>query len=111
MRHLGRLCVSESTERAAPIVSVVTPVYNGQRFLEECIESVLEQRLWNWEYLIVDNVSTDRTAEIADRYASQDRRIRVIHATEFVDIYSNHNRGLRAIDSRSRYCKVLQADD
>jgi len=48
-----------------PLVSVVTPFYNTQAFLPECIESVLRQSYENWEYLLVDNCSTDGSGEIA----------------------------------------------
>ena len=51
-----------------PLVSVATPVYNGERHLAECIESVLAQTYQNWEYIIVNNCSTDRTREIAESY-------------------------------------------
>ena len=47
-------------EIAQPRVSVVTPVYNGERHLAECVESVLGQTFRDWEYVIVDNCSTDR---------------------------------------------------
>jgi glycosyltransferase involved in cell wall biosynthesis len=97
--------------RSAPVVSVLTPVYNGERYLRECIESVLGQTFTDWEYLIYDNVSTDSTRAIADHYASLDPRIRVIHATEFVDVLANHNRAVHAIDARSRYMKIVHADD
>ena len=50
-----------------PLVSVVTPVYNGEKYLEECIESVLNQTYKNWEYIILNNCSTDRTLEIAEQ--------------------------------------------
>lgn len=94
-----------------PTVSVVTPVYNGEAYLHECIESVLRQTYTSWEYVILDNQSTDGTAAIAMRYAAQDSRIRVVRAGEFLSIYGNHNRALRSIDPRSRYCKVVHADD
>jgi glycosyltransferase involved in cell wall biosynthesis len=50
---------------AQPLVSVVTPVYNGAEYLRQCIESVLAQSYENWDYLIVNNCSKDRTLEIA----------------------------------------------
>lgn len=96
---------------AAPLVSVVTPVYNGQRYLEECIQSVLAQTHSEWEYVIVDNVSTDETAAIGERYAARDPRIRLVRATEFLGVLGNHNRAVRSIDPQSRYCKIVHADD
>src|SRR4030088_1603665 len=94
-----------------PRVSVVTPVYNGAHYLEECIQSVLRQTYSDWEFVIVDNCSTDRSAEIALRYASQDPRIRVERPAAFLDALDNHNRAMRAVDPRSQYCKVVHADD
>jgi len=96
---------------AVPVVSVVTPVYNGERYLQECIESVLAQTYQDWEYVVFDNVSTDHTPEIAESYASRDSRIRLVRATSFAGVHANHNRALRSIDSRSRYCKFVHADD
>jgi glycosyltransferase involved in cell wall biosynthesis len=96
---------------AAPVVSVVTPVYNGAEYLEECIFSVVRQTYSDWEYVIMDNMSTDGSAEIAERYAAQDHRIRVIRANEFLDANANHNRSLRAMHPHSRYMKMVHADD
>jgi glycosyltransferase involved in cell wall biosynthesis len=48
-----------------PLVSVLTPVHNAAEFLAECIESILKQTYTNYEYIIVNNCSTDRTPEIA----------------------------------------------
>src|SRR6266852_2484975 len=97
--------------RAPPAVSVVTPVYNGQEFLAECIQSVLLQTYSNWEYVIVDNCSTDNTAAIAQQFASREPRIRLVHTADFLDALDNHTRAMRALDPQSRYCKVLHADD
>jgi glycosyltransferase involved in cell wall biosynthesis len=94
-----------------PLVSVVTPVYNGQAYLAECIESVLAQTYANWEYIIVDNRSTDGTLEIAERYAQNDRRIRIHTNTEFVSSLRNHNIALRLMSPAGKYCKVVHADD
>jgi glycosyltransferase involved in cell wall biosynthesis len=92
-------------------VSVVTPVYNGATYLEECIESVLAQTYPNWELTLVDNASTDATPEIAARYAARDSRVRHLRSEEFVGATENHNRAFRALDPESEFCKVLQADD
>lgn len=99
------------TSENQPLVSAVTPVYNGERYLPECIESVIAQTYKNWEYLIVNNCSTDSTVEIAENYASKDSRIRVSNNKEHLDIISNWNHALRQISPESKYCKVLHADD
>ena len=94
-----------------PVVSIITPVYNGAEFLDECIQSVLMQSYQDWEYIIYDNRSTDETARIADSYAAREPRIRVIHATNFVNQPTNHNRALNATTPGSRYVKFVHADD
>lgn len=95
----------------APLVSVLTPVYNGATDLAQCIESVLAQTWSNWEYLIVNNNSTDGTLEIAERYARLDPRIRVHSNDVLLDIISNHNRAFGLISAASLYCKIVSADD
>jgi glycosyltransferase involved in cell wall biosynthesis len=97
--------------RNEPLVSVVTPVYNGEQYLRECVESVLAQTYTNWEHVIVNNRSTDRTLEIAREYAARDPRIRVHDNETFVRIVANHNIAFRLISPESVYCKVLGADD
>ena len=94
-----------------PLVSIVTPVYNGEEFLAECIESVLRQEYENWEYIVADNGSTDRTRGIAEAYAGRNGRISVHAFEEHVDVIGSHNRALRLISPRSKYCKVVSADD
>ena len=96
---------------AEPLVSVVTPVYNGEPHLAECIESVLRQSYRNWEYVIVDNCSSDRTSEIAATYARKDSRVRYERHEEFVNAVSSHNRAIAAASNQSRYIKVVGADD
>jgi glycosyltransferase involved in cell wall biosynthesis len=101
----GRVVISQ------PRVSVVTPVYNGEPYLAESIESVLSQTYENFDYTIVNNRSTDRTAEIAERYAARDARIKVLHNDDFLPLYANINRALEQISPESKYCKVVYADD
>jgi glycosyltransferase involved in cell wall biosynthesis len=94
-----------------PLVSVVTPVHNGEAYLVECAESVLAQTYKNWDYAIVDNASTDATPEIAAAFAARDSRIRHLRFEEFVTATANHNRAFDAISPESEFCKVVQADD
>jgi glycosyltransferase involved in cell wall biosynthesis len=94
-----------------PLVSVLTPVYNGESYLRECIESVLAQTYSHWDYTIVNNCSTDGTLEIAEEYARKDERVRVYSNESLVDIISNHNRAFRLISADSKYCKIVSADD
>ena len=97
--------------KSQPLVSVVTPVYNTEKYLAECIESVLAQTYQNWEYVIVNNCSTDRSLEIAQQYARQEARIRIYDNAEFLSQFQNWNHAMRQISPESRYCKVLHADD
>jgi glycosyltransferase involved in cell wall biosynthesis len=94
-----------------PFVSILTPVYNGEKYLAECIESVLAQRYQNWEYVIVNNCSTDKTLEIVQYYAKKDKRIKVVNNTHFVSVIENHNIAFGFVSEQSIYCKVISADD
>ena len=97
--------------REEPLVSVITPVYNGESYLAECIDSVLAQTYSSWEYVIVNNCSTDGTLEIAERYARLDKRIHVYSNEVLLDIIENHNRAFRLLSAQSKYCKIVSADD
>ena len=94
-----------------PLINVVTPVYNGEQYLRECIESVLAQTHSNWNYTIVNNCSTDRTLDIAREYAAKDARIRIHNNDTFVRVIENHNIAFRQISPASNYCKLVAADD
>jgi glycosyltransferase involved in cell wall biosynthesis len=95
----------------APLVSVVTPVYNTEKYLAACIESVLSQTYRPIDYVIVDNCSTDRSRAIALSYAQKDVHIRVLENEKHLGILQNWNHALRQISPGSRYCKVVHADD
>ena len=93
------------------LVTVITPVYNGASYLQDCIESVLHQSYENFEYFIVDNCSTDSSREIAEAAATADNRITVIQCDEHVGIIHNWNRSLENISNESEYTKFVHADD
>ncbi len=94
-----------------PFVSILTPVFNGEKYIEECINSVINQSYENFEYIIVNNCSTDSTYSIALCYEKMDPRIRVINNQEFLGVIENHNTAFRLISKDCAYCKVVSADD
>ncbi|MCH5249329.1 MAG: glycosyltransferase family 2 protein [Lachnospiraceae bacterium] len=63
----------------SPLISVIIPIYNVEKFLHECVDSVLNQTYRNIEIILVDDGSTDKCPEICDEYAGSDNRIKVIH--------------------------------
>jgi glycosyltransferase involved in cell wall biosynthesis len=94
-----------------PLVSVVTPFHNTALYLAQCIESVLAQSYGCFEYILVDNCSTDASGEIAETYARRDPRIRLIRRSNLLSQVQNYNAALAEISADSQYCKVVQADD
>jgi glycosyltransferase involved in cell wall biosynthesis len=94
-----------------PLVSIVVPVYNEQEYLAECMDSILAQTYRNWNCTIVNNCSTDGSAEIARRYAAKDPRVRVHNNERLLRALPNHNAALRQISPASKYCKIVFADD
>jgi glycosyltransferase involved in cell wall biosynthesis len=92
-------------------VSIVTPLYNNAEHLAQCMESILAQTYQYWDCTIVNNCSTDASAEVASRYAAMDARIHVHHNVAFLPAVVNWNAALRAISPESKYCKIVFADD
>lgn len=75
------------------LISIVLPVYNGERFLAESIESVINQTYQNWELLILDDCSKDNTACIAKKYSAKDNRIHYYLNEKNLRLPGNLNRG------------------
>ena len=92
-------------------VSVVTPVYNGGKFLDECIDSVRAQRHAALEHVILDNASSDDTPAIATRHSQRDRRVRVHRNDRMLPMVDNWNRAIELISPNASYCWLLPADD
>lgn len=95
----------------SPKVSVCTPVYNGAKFLDQCIRGVLNQTFSDFEYIIVDNASTDGTAEIIERYSEQDPRIKVYRNKSTVPVTENFNMCATHISDSCKWVKYALADD
>ena len=90
------------------MISVIMLTYNRENFVSRAIESILAQTCRNFEFIIVDNGSTDRGGQIADQYAARDSRIKVIHR-ERGNIGAGRNTGLDA--ARGEYITFIDDDD
>lgn len=89
-------------------LSIIVPVYNVSSYLGECIESILAQTFTDFELILVDDGSTDGSAEICDSYAPRDDRIRVIHK-ENSGVVSARKAGIEA--ARGKYAGYVDGDD
>ncbi|MCW5652283.1 glycosyltransferase family A protein [Hydrogenophaga sp.] len=90
-------------------VSIGLPVFNGEKYLPQTIESLLAQTFDDFELIISDNASTDRTAEICRAYAERDARVRYHRNEANIGLYRNFNRVFQL--SSSAYFKWAAADD
>lgn len=96
---------------SAPFVSVVTPFYNTERYIAEAIESVLAQTYRDFEYVLLDNCSTDGSLAIAEEYARKDPRIRIERNSTLLDQDLNFSEAFRLMSPDSVYAKMVLADD
>lgn len=90
-------------------VSVCIPVYNGEKYLAECLDSVLTQSFWDIEVIIVDDQSTDGSMDIARSYAKLDKRIQIHENPENLGLVGNWNRALELVSTD--YVKYVFQDD
>lgn len=98
----------QSVESVKVMISVIVPVYNVEKYLPRCIESILAQTHADWELILVDDGSTDGSGEICDRYASADSRVKAIH-TRNRGVSSARNRGLD--EARGEWVSFVDSDD
>lgn len=92
------------------LVSIIMPVHNAERYLEEAIRSVMEQSYPYWELLVVDDASTDTSMDIANRLACEDERIK-IHTNPTPTGYPATPRNLAVDLAKGRYIAFLDSDD
>ena len=96
-------------EKEGSLVSVIMPAYNAEKYIEEAISSVVSQTHENWELLILDDCSTDRTVEIAERFAGLDARIRLLRNPQNMGVAKTRNRGLDL--AQGEWIALLDSDD
>lgn len=101
--------MKEMTEKVyAPQVSVIVPVYMAEAYLHRCVDSLLAQTFTDFEILLIDDGSPDRSGEICDEYARKDKRVSVFHK-ENGGVSSARNLGIRK--ANSQYICFVDSDD
>ncbi|AOZ93257.1 glycosyltransferase family 2 protein [Paenibacillus crassostreae] len=92
-----------------PLLSIVIPVYNVENYIDECLESILNQTFYDWEVWLVDNASTDKSGEICNDYAGRYTNIKVIHLEVNLLPAGARNVGLQA--AKGEYVHFCDSDD
>lgn len=90
------------------LISIVTPIYNGEKYISQTIESVINQSYTDWEMIIVDDGSKDNSPEIIKRYIQKDKRVKLIHQSNAGSAAARNN-ALR--NTQGQYICFLDADD
>ena len=92
-----------------PTISVIMSVYNEEATIAEAIESVIAQTYTDWEFIIINDCSTDRTLEILKRYARQQDRIRILENRHNLGLAASLNKGIKA--AQGKYIARMDGDD
>lgn len=92
----------------SPIISVIVPVYNSEKYLHRCIDSILAQSFTDFELLLIDDGSSDRSGEICNGYAQKDSRVRVFHKSNG-GVSSARNMGLD--NAKGEWITFVDSDD
>ena len=92
-----------------PSISVIVPVYQAEKFLHRCLDSIARQTFSDWELLLVDDGCTDNSPALCDQFAARDHRVRVFHRKRNQGVSEARNLGLR--EAKGAYITFLDADD
>lgn len=95
--------------KAAPVVSVIMPAYNAERFLEEAVRSVMNQTFRDWELIILDDCAKDSTYALAEKLAAEDSRIILLRNEQNMGVARTRNRGFDLC--RGKYVALIDSDD
>lgn len=95
--------------QSSPLVSIIMPAFNADKYIEEAIDSVINQTYANWELLVINDGSTDSTAKIVEGFLSRDTRVQLYNNEENKGLCFTRNRGLQL--AKGKYIANLDSDD
>ena len=93
-------------KKKRPLFTIITAVYNGERYIEQTIKSVLNQKFKNFEYIIIDGKSTDKTMEIVNKYKN---KVDLIISKKDKNLWDALNKGIKL--SRGKIIAIINSDD
>lgn len=94
-----------------PLVSIISPTYNHEKFIADCIDSVLAQTYSNWEMIIIDDGSTDGTFRVATEYAQKDPRIKPFTQKNIGIFRLGESYNFALSQCQGKYIAILECDD
>ena len=100
-----------SSSVVKPLVSVIVPLYNTEKYVAECVGSVRDQTLRELEALVIDDGSRDRSAQIVEEIANRDGRVRLLRHPGGVNLGVSRTRRLGIVEASGDYIAFLDADD
>ena len=92
-----------------PLVSIIMPCYNAERFIAQSIESVMAQTFASWELLITDDCSADNSVAVVKKYCAKDKRINLLESKEHHGIAVTRNMSIQR--AKGRFIAFLDSDD
>ena len=101
--------MTNASEIIEPLISVVLPTYNVERYIENCLNSCAKQTLTNVEFIIVDDCGSDSSISIAERFSIADSRFKILRSTENVGTFRARKKGVE--QSNGKYILFLDPDD
>lgn len=106
---MAKRSLNKNKTKTSPLVSVVMPAHNASRHISIAIESILQQTFKDFEFIIVNDNSSDKTASLIKKYARKDSRIRLLNNSKRLDIAGSLNKGIE--NAKSNIIARMDADD
>ena len=103
--------MSRTYRGAEPLVAVVIPVYNDEKYIAECLDSLVAQTVPYWEAWLADDCSDDRSVEICEEYCCRDSRFHLIRSGKNGSAWACRARGIMAVSPSVEYIMFADADD
>ena len=97
--------------KTKPFISIIMPVYNNELYLSYAIESILKQTYSNFEFIIIDDCSTDSSWKIISKYAKKDKRIKAHKNKKNLKIVKTRNKGFELMSKKTKYIAIFDSDD